>query len=164
MTKPSPSGPVKPFEPQVLYRFWKDETLLYVGISQSFFSRMDSHNHTKDWFGAVTHVTLEHFPTRRSVELAEKTAIKREQPLFNIIYNKNSLQDKTRITKLEPIVDKFYFYEIPETPEGRKQLLSEIRSSRNGYTRETLERLRIVYPPQKGWRSRFIQTGLSKTK
>jgi predicted GIY-YIG superfamily endonuclease len=86
MTKPSPSGSVKQNAPQILYRFWNaDNKLLYVGISQSFLSRMDQHQRTKTWFVEIVNITFEHFATRAEVEAAELRAIKLENPRHNRI-------------------------------------------------------------------------------
>ena len=84
MSKPSPRGNIKSNAPQTLYRFWNHKELLYVGISQSFLSRMDKHESTKNWWPKVTHITVTHYPNRKSVELAEKTAIRTEHPTYNL--------------------------------------------------------------------------------
>ena len=166
MSKPSPSGLIKPFENQVLYRFWQNESILYIGISQSFLSRMDSHKGTKDWFKYVTHITLEHFPTRRAVEAAEKSAIKSEKPIFNVVHNKEARKAKSRIQSLTSKLPEDYFYKLPDTANERKIFIDSLRSQKNGYTRLTLEKLKVPYPAPKGWRSQLILNGFlgKKTK
>lgn len=159
MSKPSPSGIIRQDEPQILYRFWHNEVLLYVGISQSFLSRMDQHQTTKEWFGFLTHITVEHFANRKSVEVAEKLAIKQEQPIFNIVHNKTVRKNKARIDELKAILPSNYFYELPSSPQERKVFIDSLRSKNNGFSRVTLEKLGVPWPPPKAWRSKLIQTG-----
>jgi predicted GIY-YIG superfamily endonuclease len=73
---------------EVLYRFWgKNKELLYIGISKSFGNRFNQHAHMAEWFAAAETVTIEHYPTRKSVEAAEKKAIRAERPLHNKTHN-----------------------------------------------------------------------------
>jgi predicted GIY-YIG superfamily endonuclease len=73
---------------EVLYRFWgKNKELLYIGISKSFGNRFNQHAHIAEWFAAAETVTIEHYPTRKSVEAAEKKAIRAERPLHNKAHN-----------------------------------------------------------------------------
>lgn len=74
--------------PQALYRFWdKNNTLLYIGISNNFLGRITQHTSTAEWFPQASYVTLEHFDSRLEVEQAEKNAIKSELPLYNKTHN-----------------------------------------------------------------------------
>lgn len=159
MTKPSPSSSIRQFEPQVLYRFWQDETLLYIGISQSFLSRMDQHETTKEWFKYLTHITVEHLPTRQAVERAEKDAIRKEAPIFNVVHNTKNKKDKNRITVLKSKLPEDYFYDLPKTVEERKLFFQELLTEKGGFKRITLEKLGVPYPPPKGWRSQLITNG-----
>lgn len=166
MTKPSPSGIIRQFEPQVLYRFWQEETLLYIGISQSFLSRMDQHYSTKEWFKYITNITLEHFPTRFAVEQAEKSAIKKEAPLFNLVHNTKNLKGKPQIEKLTNLLPVDYFYDLPETKQERKVFIESLKTDKGGITRLTFQKLRVPYPPPKKWRAQLIEFGhlVNKTK
>lgn len=60
--------------------------LLYVGISLRALSRLDQHRIASLWFDQIAHVTIERFPDRDSAMVAEKAAIKIENPLFNIVH------------------------------------------------------------------------------
>jgi predicted GIY-YIG superfamily endonuclease len=166
MSKPSPSGNIRQFEPQVLYRFWQNETLLYIGISQSFLSRMDQHYSTKVWFKFITNITLEHFPTRYDVEQAEKQAIKREAPLFNLVHNTKNLKGMAQVSKLENLMPDDYFYNLPDTRQERKVFIEGLKTEKGGYTRLTLSKLKVPYPPPKKWRTKLIEHGklVNKTK
>jgi len=74
--------------PQALYRFWdKNNTLLYIGISNNFLGRIRQHTHTADWFQQAHNVTIEHYNSRAEVEQAEVKAIKAELPLYNKTHN-----------------------------------------------------------------------------
>lgn len=75
---------------EVLYRFFDSQgTLLYVGISRDWISRLGQHQKRADFFSAVAGMTLERFPDRESVVAAELTAIEKENPLFNRADNPN---------------------------------------------------------------------------
>lgn len=72
-------------EPFRLYRLYDaDSELLYIGISDTWSRRMAQHHATKLWFPAVRRVDLEPFPSRSAVLDAERHAIERERPLFNV--------------------------------------------------------------------------------
>jgi hypothetical protein len=62
-------------------------TLLYVGITQQQSRRFDQHNQDKPWWSEVASITVEHFPNRRAVQIAEMAAIAAEHPKYNIIGN-----------------------------------------------------------------------------
>jgi hypothetical protein len=75
---------------EVLYRFFDSQgTLLYVGISRDWMSRLTQHQKHADFFSAVAGMTLERFPDRASVVAAELRAIRDENPLFNRADNPN---------------------------------------------------------------------------
>lgn len=72
-----------------LYRhFDESNSLLYVGISLSTFNRLSQHRDHSEWFKKVKNVTIEHFSTREEAMAAERTAIKSENPKFNIAMRK----------------------------------------------------------------------------
>lgn len=61
--------------------------LLYVGISLSWAKRLKDHE-VQEWLHQVSTVTLEHFSNRDDAQLAERSAIKSERPIHNVIYNR----------------------------------------------------------------------------
>lgn len=74
-----------------LYRhFANDGSLLYVGISLSWPQRTKAHAKGSRWFEQVARVEIENFPTREAALDAEREAIKREKPAFNVIHNRAS--------------------------------------------------------------------------
>jgi predicted GIY-YIG superfamily endonuclease len=78
---------------QTLYRFYdQDDNLLYVGITKFFEPRLKQHYKNAGWFFDTAFVRLEHFATRREVELAESFAIQTEKPLYNIAKNPEKVQ------------------------------------------------------------------------
>lgn len=82
------SGQVDDDRSQSLYRFWDaHDRLLYVGVSDSWARRLGQHRGDKSWFNEITTITLEPFPDRASVLAAERQAIEREKPLYNIRHN-----------------------------------------------------------------------------
>lgn len=70
-----------------LYRFWKDEELLYIGITCNIPTRVREHKNSKPWWTDVNQITLEHYATRQDVEAAERQAIQNEEPVWNVTYN-----------------------------------------------------------------------------
>jgi len=71
-----------------LYRHWdKDDNLLYIGISYNGVSRLKQHSRSARWFEHIARVTIENFDSREDVEKAEKEAIIREKPIYNIVHN-----------------------------------------------------------------------------
>jgi hypothetical protein len=82
-----------------LYRHYDaDGRLLYVGISVSHLLRMVGHRKASDWYWDIKRVEVEHFPCHASAAMAEITAIRTEQPLWN----KAHQPEPFRIIRLEP--------------------------------------------------------------
>lgn len=72
-----------------LYRHFADDGgLLYVGISLSWPARTKAHVYGSRWFDQVARVEIERFPTREAALEAEREAIRREKPKFNVIHNR----------------------------------------------------------------------------
>ena len=68
-----------------LYRSFDEHgALLYVGISHSAMHRLSQHRAKSIWHKQCVHVELEHFDSRKKASEAEKIAIERELPMFNI--------------------------------------------------------------------------------
>ena len=68
----------------VLYRFWNDEQLLYVGMSIRAYQRFAEHQATALFFTEATNITMQRFPDLRSLQVAEIEAIETENPQYNI--------------------------------------------------------------------------------
>ncbi len=68
-----------------LYRHYDENSvLLYVGISYSAFLRLRNHkNASAKWFDKLSTIKVDHYPSKRSAEIAELKAIKDENPLYN---------------------------------------------------------------------------------
>jgi hypothetical protein len=74
-----------------LYRHFDDSNkLMYVGISLNTFSRLSQHKDHSHWFRNINRVTIEHFKTREEAMAAERTAIRAENPMFNIAMKKTA--------------------------------------------------------------------------
>lgn len=71
------------FRDFVLYRFWADNELLYVGRSVRAFERMKQHQHGSDFFHLADCVTLERFESAALLDEAERDAIRCEKPKYN---------------------------------------------------------------------------------
>jgi hypothetical protein len=74
-----------------LYRmFDRDDTLLYVGISKSVLTRLGQHMTDKEWLPSQGYIRWLTYPSRETAEAAEKKAIIREKPQWNVIYSERS--------------------------------------------------------------------------
>lgn len=74
-----------------LYRhFANNGALLYVGISLSWPARTKAHAQKSNWFEQVAKVEIEQFSSREAALEAEREAIKRERPKFNIVHNRQA--------------------------------------------------------------------------
>lgn len=73
-----------------LYRYYnlKDE-LIYVGISNNPVNRASEHKREKTWFTEIRRITVDWFDRRESALEAEKTAIQKYSPKYNIVHNHN---------------------------------------------------------------------------
>lgn len=58
--------------------------LLYVGISLSTVQRLIQHKDRSRWFAEIARVEIERFNTRKAALQAEKAAIRRERPVYNV--------------------------------------------------------------------------------
>lgn len=93
-------------KPCELYRhFDADGRLLYVGIAWCTTERLMGHKSGSHWFGQITRIEIERFPTRRGALDAETTAITNENPVFNIQSEvrrgSNCLSDEAKAEKRE---------------------------------------------------------------
>jgi excinuclease UvrABC nuclease subunit len=71
-----------------LYRhFDKDDRLLYVGVSLRALQRLAQHRNHAHWFEQICRVEMEQFATRQGALAAERVAIEREKPLYNIQFS-----------------------------------------------------------------------------
>jgi excisionase family DNA binding protein len=71
-----------------LYRHYNtDGELLYVGISLNAFARLVGHRDHSTWFADISRVELEAFETKEAALEAEKIAIQKERPTFNVQHN-----------------------------------------------------------------------------
>lgn len=83
-----------------LYRMYDNcDYLLYVGISISVMSRLESHWSSKEWIGEVSKITIERFSNQEELANAERLAIKSESPIHNIALNKFNERPSVKIRK-----------------------------------------------------------------
>lgn len=72
-------------EVHTLYRFFDaDGDLLYVGITCDPGSRFKQHRRGKSWWHEIARIELEQFSSRVELEQAEREAIPKENPKYNI--------------------------------------------------------------------------------
>jgi hypothetical protein len=82
------SFPIEGEEPTttIVYRHFDSEgQLLYVGISLNAVARLADHRQTSHWFDGIARIDLQRFPSRQAALAAERRAIRKEKPLFNIV-------------------------------------------------------------------------------
>jgi predicted GIY-YIG superfamily endonuclease len=88
---------------QTLYRFFgSDGSLLYIGITMDPPARWRQHRSDKEWWAKVRNVTLEPYATRSEVLAAERDAIRREGPQYNVIHNNHQI---THLPAPSPFLD-----------------------------------------------------------
>lgn len=78
-----------------LYRYFDNNgRLLYVGISFSAIARACQHKSNSDWFGSISHMTVEKYQTREDASKAEIEAIQNEKPIYNKTFVKSKIGRK----------------------------------------------------------------------
>jgi predicted GIY-YIG superfamily endonuclease len=87
----------------VLYRFYSATgQLLYVGITMNPPKRFKNHRDGKEWWSAVSGITVETYNTRDELEKAERRAIQVERPLHNIAHNDAGQRKLSATPKPQP--------------------------------------------------------------
>lgn len=109
---------------RVLYRYWRDDTLLYVGRTSQPANRNRQHELKSEWWELADKVTFEHFATQDELERAEQRAIVRERPLYNVHHNVLNT-DRLRFRKPVPLST------IPTEEEDEAEFLERVRASMN---------------------------------
>ena len=72
-----------------LYRYFNDKgSLLYVGISLSAVYRACQHKSVSHWYKYATKIDIQRFDSRGDALSAEREAIKKESPIYNLMHNK----------------------------------------------------------------------------
>jgi len=92
-------------KPVTLYRMYRDQELLYIGITFNFINRFNAHRKDKEWWLEVNRIETEHFETRERALNAEQAAIRAEKPRYNVVHNKGNVEPET-ILNLDKIVHK----------------------------------------------------------
>lgn len=77
-------------QPSLYRHFNKDKKLLYIGISLSALTRLGQHALNTKWFNSITFISIEHFDTLEEATKAERVAIIREDPQYNIRHKNNA--------------------------------------------------------------------------
>lgn len=83
---------MRPEKTELYRHFDKNNTLLYVGVSLSYASRLAQHRDHAHWFQEVDTVKIERFSTRREALDAEKRAVVSENPRCNIQLRKTAAE------------------------------------------------------------------------
>jgi hypothetical protein len=79
------TGRYRSLKETILYRhFSKDNRLLYVGISISVMARLQQHK-SSPWWRDISYITFERFSSCTIAKAAERMAIEKENPLYNIM-------------------------------------------------------------------------------
>lgn len=146
---------------QCLYRFFdENNTLLYVGITKDWNSRLKAH-HKADFFSAVATMTLERYPDRESLAEAELAAIRKENPIYNRLDNPNYRTWQTHFRELldwskgKGKPDKGHAYAINNLLRGAGQ-------DQDRFTGRWLAR---HYPPEwhQAWSRGYLECKLCET-
>jgi predicted GIY-YIG superfamily endonuclease len=88
----------------VLYRmFSATGDLLYVGITSNPHLRFREHQKKQSWWPEVANIGIEHFSSREELAEAERRAITRERPLWNVVRYERPVVERKR--RRPPMVD-----------------------------------------------------------
>lgn len=91
-----------------IYRYFKEDTLLYVGISYDALARQKQHmsNRNNKWKSIYDRMEREIFTgTRSELEQREKTIIQSENPVYNVTHVLSTEIKPKKITEKKPDVD-----------------------------------------------------------
>lgn len=112
--------------PTTVYRILdEDGDLLYVGIASNVGHRMDQHSEDKPWWHDSAVIILEHFPTRLSALEAERVAVMKEVPVYNVQLRAGQSRHPRGVPRrlIEEIQETFGVKR--HIPRVRKKLLSD---------------------------------------
>lgn len=80
-----------------LYKHYDAQNrLLYVGISKSHLLRLHNHSRKAVWISQIARIDIKQFGSREDALRAEKVAIKKERPIYNVVHNEEPLSTKLR--------------------------------------------------------------------
>lgn len=71
-----------------MYKAFKEEELLYVGITNNLPRRFHQHEKFSAWYKEFNYVEINWFPTRRDAAVHEKIMIIAFEPRYNLVHNK----------------------------------------------------------------------------
>jgi len=75
------------FKFDYVYRFYAaDLSPLYIGMSCGTPGRWDQHRKTAEWWTLAEYVAVSFYPSYADIKVAEKAAIRNEQPRFNKVH------------------------------------------------------------------------------
>lgn len=88
-------------ERTAVYRIWREDTLLYVGMSLNPWARFAHHQSTKDWGKTATRMDIQWFDCRSDASREENRAIASEKPIKNglDILSRNAVKTDTPLGK-----------------------------------------------------------------
>lgn len=113
----------------VLYRFFDGrDVLLYVGITDRPGSRWSEHMRQKPWWPDVRRQTAEWYGNRDAAEKAERSAIKDERPIYNVVHASGPFRiDSINIpAPLSPEETRLLVYDLHAVMGGERRRLSEL--------------------------------------
>ena len=94
-----------------LYRAYdSDGILLYIGQSISALTRTGHHAKYASWFRYCYSLTFQRYADKEVLAIAEKTAIEKEKPVFNVVHNiavKNSVDMYTKTSYPTPLSNEY---------------------------------------------------------
>jgi predicted GIY-YIG superfamily endonuclease len=91
-------------ELEALYRYWgegKRQPPLYIGRSKNVMRRSEQHRASKEWITLATRIDVEWYTPEQIAE-AERQAIQRERPVYNIQHNGGRVRIEAEVTFSPP--------------------------------------------------------------
>jgi excinuclease UvrABC nuclease subunit len=103
-----------------LYRhFDENNNLLYVGISLNAINRLSQHKNNAKWYPKISYIKIEKYENRIDAMEAERLAIIKEKPSYNIVFNREKIKKQKRLKK-------------KNTPHGNKGYATMTRTKYEG--------------------------------
>lgn len=86
-------------ETVVYLAYGKNNRLLYVGITNDFYSRMGQHSKTSDWYPYALRFEVEPYETRHQAGLREKWLVRYRAPTYNTALQSEKRRKQIREAK-----------------------------------------------------------------
>ena len=82
----------------LVYRFYDAYVKpLYIGLTYGGLERWDQHRKKAEWWSLAEYAALSFYPSYEAIQVAEKAAIRHEQPRFNKLHRRGPANASLRL-------------------------------------------------------------------